>query len=462
MLAKADKYTCTWLAQQVQHELDNDWRWEMKADLANLEMPHALDSERAVLASILIDNGLMAGATDLIEPDLFYRDSHRQVWMAMQALHQDGIAIDIVTIAQNFPIQMKKAGGPAGIASLLDTGVPVSNLDHHIRILTECYAKRLLVREALALLGAAQQAEPLSTYDECLRRSLAAIEGLSVIPARSAQEVANNSINQMELVRSGQKKARAIKTSIPEFDRLTRGLQPGDLMFIGAAPGVGKTALATTMAMNAAFAGRQTLIVSLEMQPEQVVNRLLARMSSIDSMRLLEPECLTEDEIASLRLAESDFGSIPLKVADRTQRTLGQIKSLVKREIERHGLELVIIDYLQIIQCVGRFESRRLQLEHIGRQLAEFAQETGVALIVPAAINRKDGGAEPSMQSLREAGVEYEAHKILVAWKDDVVDQTVRFKLDKNRGGLTGRFDLVFHGASCTFTSPEAVVIYDA
>lgn len=434
----------------------------MKTNLADLEMPHSLDTERSVLASILIDNSLIAVAADGIESDYFWRDSHRQIWRAMLALHGAGLAIDIVTIAENFPAQMKAAGGPAGIASLLDTGVPVTNLDSHIKLLAELAARRAVIKEALGILELARQAEPLSGYEECLRRALAVTEAISTIPAQTAQAVAGSAILQMELVRTGQRKSRSVKTAIPELDKLTCGLQPGNLMFIGAAPGVGKTALATTIATNAAFAGRQVMIISLEMHPEQVVTRIMARMAAIDSMRLLEPERLTEDEMQSLRVAEYDLGSMPLKIADRTQRSLGQIKSLIKRELEQHGLELVVLDYFQLIQCAGRFESRRLQLEHIGRQLVEFAQETGVAFIVPAAINRKEGGGEPTMQSLREAGVEYEAHKILVAWKDDVEDRNVHFKLDKNRGGLTGRFDLLFNGSTCTFTSHEGVVIYDA
>lgn len=416
-------------------------------------IPASLDVEKSILATLLIQNELMGVAVDEIRDEFFYRDSHRKLWQIFCNLYEARIDIDIATVCSSHPELVKRIGGPAFISSLLDIAVPVTNLDSHIQLLRETYARREAVIAAQDLISLGGTDEPLSEYENCLRRALAAIEGQSTVPVESVERIGWRAVEEMERLRHDDAPDRIVRTGLPCFDNMFGGIGPDDLVYIAADPGTGKSALAGTIAMNAAFRGKRVLIFSLEMSPESLVKRFLSKMAAVDGLKLNDPKRLTEAEIESLRLSQRDLDHLPIKIADSKNRSLGQIKSVIKREKERFGLDLVVIDYLQLIQQDGRFENASLQLQHISKSLYALCKEETIPLIVPSSVNRTDKGGPVSIRSLMNASVEFEADKIITGWKEEIDSTIIHWELAKHRNGPTGHFDLLFQREYTTFVS---------
>ena len=245
-------------------------------------------------------------------------------------------------------------------------------------------------------------------------------------------------------------RALRIDTGFSKLDGLLKGISAGQLVLIGARPGVGKSAFALDLAEYAARNGHRTLIYSLEMLSDELAERMMARRSCVTMDKLIDRE-LNDDDLAALAEASSGLSQLPVSICDSPNVTVQKIRAQA-RTIK--GLELIIVDFMTLLQSTQKYDSRNLEVGAISRQLKILATELRIPVVVLCQLNRtQDETEEPGLMSLRDSGeLEQNANKILLLWKIDREDGRIGVKVAKNRRGRTGIVQMAFDGAHMRFT----------
>ena len=423
-------------------------------------LPHSEDAERSVLGAVLLDNQLVHRVQEVLRPDAFHSSRHRKIYGAVVSLAESGAPLDLVTVRSELERtgNLDAACGVAYLATLLD-GVPRSaNVDHYARIVKEAAIRRELARSAQQILESALGAA--GPADEVLDEAEKAIFRVAedrlrggFQPIRLVAErgfaVINELTKKRELI-------TGIPTGYPYLDELTAGLQPSDLIVLAARPAMGKTALALNVAAHAALrGGRSVGIFSLEMSQQQLFFRLLSAEARIDAHRLRTGRL---DGEAWQRVIHS-FGELSesrIFIDDTAGLAIMEARAKARRLKLEHGLDLLIVDYLQLMSGRGQYESRQQEISDISRSLKELAKELGVPVLALSQLSRapeqRSGDRRPQLSDLRESGaIEQDADVVLFLYREEIYkkhDPDLRGKAEliigKQRNGPTDTVDLVF------------------
>jgi replicative DNA helicase len=433
--------------------------------------PQNLEAERSVLGGILLDNNVLDQILDLVQEEDFYREAHRKIFAAMLSMAERSEAIDYLTLEDELRAhsQLEEVGGAAYIASLTDAVPSLANLKTHARIVRDKAVARRLISASTKILQACfdDSQELEDTLDEAQHLIFTVSQRRGQAGPVALKELVKSSFEIIEKLFERKEQYTGVPTGFRELDNITSGLQRGDLIILAARPSMGKTALALNMAQNAALRSKvPTLVFSLEMNKESLVNRLLCSEAREDSHHLRSGH-LSDADWAKLARAAGQLSETPLYIDDTPGIRVMEMRARARRlqtDLERQGLPplgLLVMDYLQLAQGPKGMESREREISEISRSLKGLAKELQVPVLALSQLSRRVESREnkkPILSDLRESGaIEQDADVIMFIHRDDVYNHDSEDKgiaeviVGKQRNGPTGEIRLRFFAEHTRF-----------
>lgn len=427
---------------------------------AERTLPHNLEAERSVLGAILVHNDAFNTAAQVIDGRDFYRDAHRRIFDRMVALSERGEAIDFITLKEELSRggDLEEVGGPAYVASLVD-GVPrATNVEYYARIVKEKATLRNLIYAANKILTNAYEADQESDLilDEAESSIFAVADDRLKAGFVPMRELVNDSFPKIEQLFEHKRLVTGVPTGFVDLDEMTRGLQPGDLVIVAARPSMGKTSLVLNIAQHVAVQGEHTVgFFSLEMSKESLFIRLLTSEAQIDSHRLMSGH-IADRDYSRISHALERLSSMRLFIDDTANIGVLEMRAKSRRLQAEHGLNLIVVDYIQLMSARGRYENRTLELASISRSLKGLAKELNVPVVVLSQLSRAPESRSdhrPQLSDLRESGaLEQDADVVVLIYRDDAYNRdpnnpdagTAELILAKQRNGPTGIVRLAF------------------
>ena len=429
--------------------------------------PQDLEAEKAVLSAILLENDAVHAVYTEVKPDDFYHPAHRTLYEAMIALKDANHPVDLHTLSDylNGPKLLDAIGGPVALAELADYEATAANVLHHARIVHDKATKRRLISVATEIVelgfDGSQQAGPL--LDAAESRIFEITQATSRPSFRSLHDEMQDTFDYVEALMNRGGELTGLPTGFADLDEMTGGLQPGELIIIAARPSMGKTALALNIARNAAVDhGKKVAIFSLEMTTRSLVLRLLAAEARIDSSAFRRG-FIAHNDHTRLVNAAGRLANAQIWIDDGSSATLLEIKAKSRRLKAERGLDLVVVDYLQLAHSDGKVERREQEISEISRGLKALAKELDIPVLTLSQLNRGPearADKRPMLADLRESGaIEQDADLIGFIYRDEVYNKDsddegiAELIISKQRNGPTGPIRLRFEGRFARFES---------
>jgi len=420
-------------------------------------LPSNVEAERSILGAILLDNAVCNQAIELLKREDFFLDSHRRIFEKMVSLTERLMPIDLITLSDELRRagEFEQIGGATYIASLID-GVPRTDT-------IEPYAKLVKQKSMLRkLISASQQIVALAFEEEddadvIIDKAEHMIFQIAEDRVRQGfqyiGDVAHRRLEQIEQMAGRPEMITGVPTGFTDFDRMTSGLQRQELVVIAARPSMGKTALALNMAQYASKNANIVGIFSLEMSAEQLVSRLLCSEARVDAHRL-RTGYLNREEWARLADALRRLCETKVFIDDSAAVSVMEMRAKCRRLKAEHGLDLLIVDYLQLMAGRGRIESRQQEVSQISRDLKGLAKELDVPVIALSQLSRapeQRSEHKPQLSDLRESGaIEQDSDVVCFIYREELYNPTdenqgtAELIIGKQRNGPTGSVQLAF------------------
>ncbi len=431
--------------------------------------PQNIEAETAVLGAMLIKKEAIATASEILSPDSFYRESHRLVYEAILALAQEGSEADLITVTEhlNKAGVLEKAGGIAAVTALANAVPTAANVSYHAHIVWEKAMLRRLINAATEIAGSSyEDAEPVETImDEAEQKILSVTARKNVKDFIPLNKLLLDTFKEIE-ERSRHKGAlTGLPSGFTDLDRMTSGFQPSELILVAARPSMGKTALTLNIAAYVAVHEKKPVaFFSLEMSKEQLAMRLLSAHGAINSQRIQTGD-LSDDEWTQGIAAADQLSEAPLYIDETPSITIMELRSKARRLKAEHGLSLIVIDYLQLMQGRGskNGDNRQQEIADISRSLKALARELKVPVIALSQLSRSVESRtikRPMLSDLRESGsLEQDADIVMFLYREDYYDAETENKnitdviIAKHRNGPIGSIRLYFHKEFTKFTN---------
>jgi len=429
--------------------------------------PHSIEAEQSVLGGLLLDNQAFDRVGDVLTADDFYRRDHRLVFNAISALIESGSPADVVTVSEwlGKSGELESAGGLAYLGALANNTPSAANISAYASIVRERSVLRELLRAASDISSATFQTDGRSA-GELLDFAEKRIFDISERGHRRGEfspisRLLSEAVDRIDVLYRSPSPITGVATGFNDLDAMTSGLQPADLVIIAARPSMGKTSLAMNMAENAAVGHKIPVAVfSMEMPGSQLAMRMMASLGRINAHRLRTGK-LDDDDWPRLTSAVSLLNEAPIFIDDTAGLTAMELRARARRLKREHGLGLVIVDYLQLMQASESDENRATEISNITRALKGLAKELHVPVIAMSQLNRsveQRQDKRPVMSDLRESGaIEQDADVILFIYRDEVYNKesphkgTADIIIGKQRNGPTGEVRLTFLGEYTRF-----------
>jgi replicative DNA helicase len=443
----------------------------MAAQTLSDVLPHSEEAERSVLGAILVDNQQFERAREIVGVESFYSPRNQQIFDVLQKLVDSGTALDVVTVKSELERGgvLEQVGGPAYLAELLE-GVPrAANVEHYARIVREKGMLRELIRCTQGILSSALEAQ--ESTEQLLDDAEKAIFQVAEKRLRAGflpiSVTAEESLKAIEELTRRKELITGVPTGFPELDEMTAGLQRGDLVVLAARPSMGKTALALNLTTHAALNhGRTVGIFSLEMSHQQLFLRMLCSEGHVDAHRLRTGRVDREEWQGIIKVFGRLSGA-PVYIDDTPGIGVMEMRAKARRLTRERGLDMLIVDYLQLMRGRERYESRQQEISDISRSLKELAKELNIPVIALSQLSRapeqRGGDHRPQLSDLRESGaIEQDADVVMFLFREEVYkrdDPDLKGKaeliLGKQRNGPTGTVRLHFIRDFTRFVNPE-------
>lgn len=430
--------------------------------------PHSIEAEQAVLGGLLLDQQAWSEVGDTLAAADFYRHDHRLIFEAITALEREQRPFDAIIVAGWLDAagQLERAGGLRYLQDLTDAATGAVNITAYAEVVRKRSLLRQLAGAANRIAGMVFNPEgrrPEDVLDEAERVvfAIASMQERGRASFRSMPELMTAALERIEELYGRDSHITGVATGFADLDDKTCGLQPSDLIIVAGRPSMGKTAFAINIAEHAAISGDATVAVfSMEMPGEQLAMRLLSSLGRIDQSRMRSGR-LEDDDWPRLTSAVSIFQDRRLFVDDTPALTPGELRARCRRIHRQHGLGLVVVDYLQLMQVPGTAENRATEIAEISRNLKAMAKELKVPVIALSQLNRsleQRADKRPVMSDLRESGaIEQDADLILFIYRDEVYNDESPDKgiaeiiIAKQRNGPIGFVKLAFLGKYTRF-----------
>lgn len=435
-------------------------------------IPANLEAERAVLGALLIDPDAIIKIANFLRPSDFYRERHAWIYEAMFALNERHEPLDFVTLVDELERreQLEAIGGPAYITELITSTPAAVYVDHYARIVERTAVLRRLISAAGKIAELAY--DESQDVDDAVDRAEQIIFGVSesrihrdLQPIRA---IMTNVVEHIGYLSRNRDTMMGVPTGFVHLDKMLGGLQKSDLIILAARPGMGKSSLALSIAVNGATRNNaRVAIFSLEMSNEQLVQRMLSMVTGIDSHRLRLGDVQDENEWNILMEAANSLASTSIFIDDTPAVSVTEVRTKARRLYAEHGLDMIIIDYMQLMsgQTSGRNENRQQEISYISRSLKSLARELNVPVIALSQLSRaveSRSDKRPMLSDLRESGsIEQDADVVLFIYRDDYYDEDSEKQniadvlVAKHRHGSTGTVSLYFRKELTQFRDLE-------
>jgi replicative DNA helicase len=433
--------------------------------------PQSLEAEQSVLGAVLIDRDAVIEVAEFLRPEDFYRQAHGRIYRAMLDLFERGEPIDIVTVSESLERSgdLETIGGRSYLGTLSGQTPTAVHAVQYARIVERKALLRNLIGAAgkIAGIGYEDPAEVQEAIDRAESELFAVSQRRVAAGFLPLRTLLHDAYDRLDYLHAHRGEISGVRTGYNDLDQLTTGLQKSDLVIIAARPSVGKTSLALNIAEHAAVRDRRSVgVFSLEMSKEQLVLRLLSSVASIDSQRL-RTGFLEELDFARIAPAMNALSEAPVYIDDTPNISTMELRTKARRLQAESGLDLVIVDYLQLMQATStsRDANRVQEVSEISRGLKALARELKVPVIALSQLSRQPEmreSREPRLSDLRESGsIEQDADLVLFLWRErergaddqDAAGEVVKLKLAKHRNGPTGEISLWFKKAQTRFES---------
>lgn len=439
-------------------------------------LPHNLEAEKCVLGAILINNQAFNQAAEVIDSSDFFRDAHRRIFEKMIALTDRSEPVDLVTLNDELgrSNELEGVGGPAYISGLTD-GVPRSaNVEYYAKIVKEKATLRRLIQSATDVLTRAYDGEedPDDLLDEAERSIFQIADARMRSGFIKLSELVDSSHQMLEKLEQHRGLVTGVPSGFVDLDKLTSGFQPADLVIVAARPSMGKTSLVMNIAAYCGIeAGKTVGVFSLEMSKDQLFLRLLTAEARVDAQRF-RGGFFGEQDYSRLAGALGRLHDARVFIDDSPAIGILEMRAKSRRLKAEHGLDLLIVDYLQLMQGRGRFENRQQELASISRSLKILAKELHVPILALSQLSRAPearGDHRPQLSDLRESGaLEQDADVVLFIFREEMYANDGEPKPDlegvaevivgKQRNGPTGTARLAFLKQYTRFENLQAGV----
>ncbi|MDR0466207.1 MAG: replicative DNA helicase [Deltaproteobacteria bacterium] len=445
-------------------------------DLLRRVPPHSVEAEQAVLAGIFLNPEIMSSIADMLRKEDFYIPAHQIIYNAFLELDRKRRRPDIVTVAEYLRdnSQLEQAGGAVFLSELNMSVVSGASAAHYAPIVRDKGLQRQLIAAASSIIGDGYDASLMvdDLLEEASRRIFAVSQRITNTAFVSSKDLAKDVFNSLRQIAAGGDELTGISTGFSRLDQLTAGLQPSDLIIVGARPSMGKTSFALNLAMNAAIYDKVPVcFFSLEMSSRQLMMRMLAARARVDATRLRRPHMLTEEDWACIIQASDDLSHAPIFIDDSASLSPLELRARTRRYKAEHNIGLVIVDYLQLMYAKRRSDSRELEISDISRSLKALAKEMNIPVVALSQLNRKleerpVKDRRPMLSDLRESGaIEQDADVVLFIYREDVykypkVEERplvgdAEIIIGKQRNGPVGRVELTYHSVYASFVERD-------
>ncbi|RKQ32953.1 replicative DNA helicase [Oceanobacillus halophilus] len=421
--------------------------------------PHNMEAEQSVIGAIFLEPEAFSAASEILLAEDFYRAGHQRIFAAMMKLADRGEPIDVVTVTSflSDAKQLDEVGGVAYLTQLAESVPTAANIEYYCKIVEEKSVLRRLIRTATDIVTSSFEKE-----DEVADVLNEAEKGILEVSGRknsgafkSIKDVLIDVYDNIEQLHQQNGDVTGIPTGFRDLDKITSGFQRNDLIIVAARPSVGKTAFALNVAQSVAVNTNENVaIFSLEMGADQLVQRMLCAEGNIDAQRLRNGQLQSEDW-GKLTMAMGSLSNAGIYIDDSPGIRVSEIRSKCRRLKQEHGLGMILIDYLQLIQgSANSKENRQQEVSEISRSLKGLARELNVPLIALSQLSRGVESRQdkrPMMSDLRESGsIEQDADIVGFLYRDDYYDQEsekqniIEIILAKQRNGPVGTVELAF------------------
>jgi replicative DNA helicase len=433
--------------------------------------PQDIEAEKALLGSILLRPEAIHEVIDIVIPDSFYLAKHRSIFSAMFDIFRRGEAVDLVSLSSRLKElkEIESVGGMSYLTSLVDTVPSSMNAKHYAEIVQKKYTMRQLIEAAhhITELGFAEEQE----IEEILDKAEKKIYEITSAPSNQKfiqlSEALGDAFERLDRLHKTDGSLRGVPTGFQEIDHKLAGFQPSDLIILAARPSMGKTSLALDIARHSSIRhGTSVGIFSLEMSAQQLVDRMLAAEAQVDAWRLRTGKLSTDEEFERIGEATNKLSQAKIYIDDQPGNNILKMRSVARRLKGEKGLDMIIVDYLQLMVPAGKNRPDNLvqQVTEISRSLKQLARELDVPVVALSQLSRaiEQRRGRPQLSDLRDSGsIEQDADVVLFIHNEDrykeeaVRSNIVELIIAKHRNGPTGSMELYFDDKKATFRSIE-------
>lgn len=427
--------------------------------------PHNDDAEKSLLGAVIQKEEALADALELVNAEDFYRDHHKEIFRAITILQDRNIGVDPITVAEELKTRksLEMVGGVAYIYDLPSFAPTISNAKEYAKIVSEKSVLRQLIQSSKEIIDESYLAEGTAeqVVDNAEQRILDIGKGRQSKDYSDMNSIMQETLNKLESLKDHQGKYTGLPSGFEKLDNMTSGFQKSDLIILAARPSVGKTAFSLNVALNAALQGKSVMFFSLEMAGEQLGQRLLSIRSKVGLKKIKDGSVFNNTEEFN-RLTETigELGNTNIAINDTSGISIAEIKNKCRRLQASKGLDLIIIDYLQLMDLgEKRVENRTQEVSALTRRVKGLARELDCPVILLSQLSReieKRKGSAPQLSDLRESGsIEQDADIVLFLSKKmdgEYEEEGIRtLTIAKHRNGETGMVDLAWKGEYTQF-----------
>ena len=431
--------------------------------------PHSVESEQSVLGAMLLDKEAINTAIEIIRPDDFYKDANKEVYEAMLVLNNRNEPIDLITLSEELKRRgtLESIGGLTYLANLSSSIATTANTKYYCEIVQEKSILRRLISTSNEVMGLAyDNSEDVNfIIDKAEKNIFDITQGAHKKGFFPISEVLLSSFAQIEERAANKGQLTGLTTGFSDLDYKLSGLQKSDLVLLAARPSMGKTALGVNIATNASLRGGGKIgLFSLEMSKEQLVQRIISATAHVDLQKIISGN-MVDDEWLRVVNAMGPLSKMDIYIDDTAGISLMEMKAKCRRLKVEKGLDLIVVDYLQLMQADGKVESRQQEISAISRGLKAIAKEMECPVLALSQLSRAPelrSDHRPILSDLRESGaIEQDADVVLFLYRDEYYDKESEKKnigeviIAKHRNGPTGSIELVFKHEFTKFLNKE-------
>jgi replicative DNA helicase len=429
--------------------------------------PQSLDSERALLGALLLKPDAIHDVSDTIHGDSFYAEKHRIIFEAMRELSERGEPIDILSLSERLTNNgtLERMGGRAYIAELAGSAPAPGNFAHYADLVSRKHIMRSLIEASYEITESAydEAQDVVQLLDDAEKKVMAIGNSSASHKFVAISEKVEGAWERIEALSKSDGGIRGVPSGFPDLDNLLSGFHPSDLVILAARPSMGKTSLALDIARNAAVKHNVPVgIFSLEMSSEQLVDRMLAAESNVNSWKMRTGAIHTEDDFNKIRDALETLSKAPIYIDDKPGNNILAMRAVGRRLKRERGIGMIIVDYLQLMAPTNTKASDSMvqQVTEISRSLKHLARELEVPVIALSQLSRavEQRGGKPRLSDLRDSGsIEQDADVVMFIHRDDKRNpdsdrpNIAEILVEKHRNGPVGKCDLYFDEKRATF-----------